>query len=217
MSAPTRIYIESWDRDSRIRQLALDTGDSNDARHGLLEVVRAVVAGRAGSTYNNARSSAGYNAWDYGVRRLREVFRERSDWVKYEENGVEGIVDHHTRIKVTVVSTDSACDPIHSPRNRTPKGPATEKIVDLSAQPSLFPIDGTLESADGYQFWEICVADDGNNVTAELSRPILFQSNHFLKFSERIFLVGPGEWEKVGIESPDTNFPDIEPSVVRRK
>lgn len=216
MSEPTRLYIESRERDERIRQLELDTGESDDARFGLLEVVKAMVAGRASSTDNNARSSAGYNAWDYGVRRLREVYRGFVNWQKYEEEGVEGIVNHHIRVKITVVSTDSACDPSYSPRNRTPKGAATEKIIDLSAQGYFFPPRPKSTDDEGYSFWELCVADDGNDVTAELSKPILFESSYFLKFSERIFLITPGEWKEINIGTSDSDVPNIEPDVRRK-
>jgi hypothetical protein len=215
-TGPTRLYIEPIERDQRIRQLELDIDGSDDAREGLLEVVRAVVAGRANSTDNNARSSGGFNAWDYGIRRAREVYRGHKDWDKFEENGVEGIMNRRLKLKITVVSTDSACDPINSPRNRTPKGPATEKMIDLSVQGTLFPVEEAAETIDGYQFWEICVADDGNAVTAELSRPALFESKYLIKFSERIFLVEPGEWEKIGVVLPDASGSDIEPAVRRK-
>jgi hypothetical protein len=217
MASPTRIYVEPWDRDRRLRQLELVKDDFDDARDGLLEVVRAVASGRANSTDNNARSSAGYNAWDYGVRRVREVYRGFNDWESFEENGVEGIINRRLKLKITVVSTDSACDPLYSPRNRTPKGPATEKIVDLSVQGELFARDDNIDPPGGYQFWEICVADDGNKVTAELSRPELFLSNYFIKFSERIFLIDPGEWEKIGITMPDhSDGIEFEPDVRRK-
>ncbi len=215
MTESTRFFDEPLDRDQRIRELGLDIGELGDARAGLIEVVKAVVAGRADSTDNNARSSGGFNAWDYGVRRIREVFRGRNDWDKYEENGIEGIINRRLRLKVTIVSTNSACNPHCSPRNRTPKGPATEKIVDLAAQATFFPPDD-VERPDGYEFWELCVADNGNEVVAELSRPTMFESNYFIKFSERIFLIEPGEWDAINVSSDDDEGPEIEPRVRRK-
>ena len=52
---------------------------------------------------------------------------------------------------------------------------------------------------------------------AELSRPIEFDSVYFVKFSERIFILGPGDWEKIAISAP-TIEPPLDLTInVRRK
>ncbi|PWB90479.1 hypothetical protein C5688_10385 [Methylocystis sp. MitZ-2018] len=43
--------------------------------------------------------------------------------------------------------------------------------------------------------------DDGQLVRAELSRPIEFSSGYFIEYSERIWILRPGEWEKIAIET----------------
>ena len=212
---PTIIRSEEWDRNKRLRQLGLVLPAFPDPRHGLLEAVRAAVAGRAGTTDNNSRSAAGYNAWDFPLRRLREMYRGFNGWDKFEENGVEGIINPDLKLKIIIVSTDAGtCDPASSPRNRTPKGPATEKVVDLNSQFSLFDLKEQ-DATNGYQSWDLCTFDDGNDVRAELSCPIIFGSSHFIKFSERIFLIDPGEWKKLAV-LPDEGGDDIRVEVRRK-
>jgi hypothetical protein len=212
---PTIIRSEEWDRSKRLRELGLVLPTFVDPRQGLLDAVRASVAGRAGATDNNARSAAGYNAWDFPTRRLREIYRGFNGWEKFEENGVEGIINRERKLKITAVSTDGGtCDPASSPRNRTPKGPATEKVVDLNSQLSLFDFKD-LAKENEYQSWELCTYDDGNDVRAELSCPIIFESSHFIKFAERIFLIDPGEWKKLAI-LPNEDGDDIAIEVRRK-
>ncbi len=208
----TAFYIDPWDRDKRLRDLVLD-------RDPLIEVVRAAVAGRGNCTDNNPKSSPGFYAWDFAITELRRLYRGKDGWDRFEENGVEGIVHHKRKLKITVVSTDfGTCDKLRSPRNRTPKGPATEKITDLNSQYELFPRSDIRRSEDGYQMYVICIFDDGAKVRAELSLPVRFLSNHFIKFSERIFLIGPDEWEKLSVrkdhEGPSGSDIEIK---VRRK
>jgi hypothetical protein len=188
----------------------------DDPRWGLLEAVRAAVAGRANTTDNDVRSAAGYSAWSFPTRRLREVYRGAAGWDKFEENGVEGIIHPERKLKVVAVSTDEGtCDPDRSPRNRTPKGPATGKVIDLNNQLSLFGPGVLAAQQDGYQTWQLCTFDDGCNARAELSCPVNFSGSHVLKFSERIFLIEPGEWQKIAVNTQDVGA-DIVPEVRRR-
>jgi len=212
----TVIRTEEWDRNKRLRELGLVLPGFADPRWGLLEAVRAAVAGRAGTTDNDARSAAGYNAWNFPTRRLREVYRGSGGWDKFEENGVEGIINAERKLKVIAVSTDDGtCDPTRSPRNRTPKGPETGKVIDLNNQMSLFRPEALAAQGGGYQTWEFCTFDDGNDVRAELSCPVHFSGSHFLKFSERIFLIGPGEWQRIAAVVHDDGD-DIVPEVRRK-
>jgi hypothetical protein len=211
----TIIRAEEWDRNKRLRELGLVLPAFPEPRWGLLEGVRAAVGGRADATDNDARSAAGYNAWNYSTRRLRQVYRGFGGWEAFEENGVEGIRNPARKLKITAVSTDAAtCDPTISPRNRTPKGPATQKVIDLNGQLSLFGGAGAGSEGDGFQSWELCTYDDGNDVRAELSLPVKFGSNHFIQFAERIFLIDPGEWKKIAVMPDDAV--EITPAVRRK-
>ncbi len=214
----TVIRSEEWDRNTRIRQLGLVLAGHDDPRWGLLEVVRAAVAGRAGSTGNDARAVAGFNAWSFPTRRLRELYRGHQGWDAFETNGVEGIINEEKKLKVIAVSTDEGtCDPDVSPRNRTRKGPATGSVIDLNSQLSLFGPQELAAQKNGFQTWEVCTFDDGNDVRAELSCPTVFDGGHFIKFDERIFLVDLGEWNRIAIDMDSGGADDIVPEVRRRK
>lgn len=210
---PAIIHAEPDDADRRLRALGLD-------RESLIEAVKACVAARSGCTDNDVQSAPGTVAWHATVRRLRELYRTRG-WEKANLEGIEGIEHPDLRIRVTYVATDQHTGrPNASPRNRTPKGPAEEKVVDLNSQFDLFGDDTrarTSESYDGYSVWHLCVFDDGNAVRAELSRPIAFRDGRVIAFSERIFLLGPGDWEELDLTSDDDGGHDDLDIDVRRK
>lgn len=210
---PTAIYFEEHDRSRRLRELGLD-------RPRLIEVVRAMVAARADTTDNNARSAPGYRAWDAGVCSLRQQYCG-DGWEREVLNGIETIRHPELRIRVTPVNADEGvCCRDSSPCNRAPKGPATGKVIDLNGQMELFPDDPKGRPAkhhDGYSFWQLLVYDDGNAVRAELSRPIEFDGSYFIAFSERIFLIENGDWD-AGSVSPSGEGEDDDIDVdVRRK
>ena len=210
---PALIHAEPDDADRRLKALLLN-------RDALIEVVKACVAARSGCTDNDVQSAPGTVAWHAAVRRLRELYRTQG-WEKANLEGIEGIEHPDLRIRVTYVATDQHTGrPNASPRNRTPKGPAEEKVVDLNSQLDLFG-DHTRarksESHDGYSVWHLCVFDDGSAVRAELSRPIGFEGKHVIAFSERIFLLGPGEWEELDLTSDDDGGHDDLDIDVRRK
>lgn len=190
----------------------------NSTRDQWISVVKAMVAARAGCTVNNAKSSPGFYAWDGGIRRSREIFGKEG-WMNGDDDGIETIVNHDFKRRVTVMNTDAGtADKSRTPRNRTPKGPATEKVVDLNDQIEMFKRKETgAFPEDDFELWYLCVFDNGRTVRAELSRPVEFKSNYFVKFSERIFILEDGDWEKVAIASPSG---DADPGLkidVRRK
>jgi hypothetical protein len=175
----------------------------NSTRSQWIEVVKAMVAARASCTIDNPKASPGFLSWDAGIARMRQIFR-REGWESGDDNGVEHIFNNDFRKKITVMNADSGvCDLNKSPRNRTIKGPAAEKITDLNNQLDLFRREHPREVKEGVaDFWSLCVFDDGQLVRAELSRPIEFNSRYFIEYSERIWILRPGEWERIAIESP---------------
>ncbi|MEA2834393.1 MAG: hypothetical protein QOG66_2595 [Methylobacteriaceae bacterium] len=170
----------------------------NSTRDQWLDVIKAIVAARGACTDNNAKSAPGFHAWDAGVKRMREIFR-REGWEKGDEDGVETIVHNELKKKVTVLNTDcGTADKVRSPRNRTPKGPANEKLIDLNDQMEMFKRrEIAAPPKNQNAMWYLCVYDDGMTVRAELSRPIKFTSSHFVAFSERIFLLQGDDWKKI--------------------
>jgi hypothetical protein len=190
----------------------------NSTRDQWIEVVKAMVAARGGCTDNNARSAPGYYAWDAGVHRMRHIFRKEG-WIIGCEDGVETIAHHELKKQITVMNTDEGtADRFRSPRNRTPKGAANEKLADLNDQYEMFRRHEVgAPPEDHLPMWYLCVFDSGATVRAELSRPVNFYSNYCVLFSERIFLIRGDDWAKIAIETPPH---DIDPGYtidVRRK
>lgn len=184
--------------DRRLRQY-FDTD-----RQQLIEIIKAAVAARAQSTDDSPRSAASYYAWAAATTRLRQMFR-RMGWEKSDENGIETVIEHERKKQIAVMSTDSGtADRDRSPRNRTIKGPASEKIVDLNNQYELFKLDEMAPHEDApYSLWYLCIYDNGSKVRAELSRPVEFTAGYISKFSERIFILEDGDWEKVVLTLPE--------------
>jgi hypothetical protein len=176
----------------------------NSTRDQWIEVVKACVAARGGCTANNAKSAPGFYSWDAGIRRMREIFR-KAGWENGDEDGIETIFNPELKKKISVMNADDGtADPTRSPRNRTPKGPAAEKISDLNDQIEMFKRHEIGAPDDQNAIWYSCIFDDGKTVRAELSRPIEFKSQYFVEYAERIFILGPGDWEKIAITSPHT-------------
>jgi hypothetical protein len=175
----------------------------NSTRDQWIGVVKAMVAARGSCTSHNPKASPGYFAWDAGVTRMRQIFC-REGYDAGDDNGVEHIANKDFRKKITVMNADAGvCDPFRSPRNRTLKGPAGEKLTDLNNQLELFRREHPREVKEGaFDLWQLCVFDDGKLARAELSRPIEFKSGYFIGYSERIWILRPGEWERIAIESP---------------
>jgi hypothetical protein len=207
-----QIYTDPRQVDRRLGQYF------NSTRDQWIEIVKASVGARGGCTTHNARSAPGFYAWDAGVAQMRRIFCKEG----YEaacEDGIELIVNRELGKKITVMNADAGtADSSRSPKNRTLKGPATEKVADLNNQIEMFK-SGETSSApeDSCAIWHLCIFDDGKRVRAELSRPVLFRSGYFVKFSERIFILRDGDWEKVTLMAPT---PEVDQSLeinVRRK
>ena len=146
------------------------------------------------------------------------MFR-REGWEKACEDGLETIINSDLKKKVAVMNTDAGtADANRSPMNRTIKGPAVEKVVDLNNQSEMFKrseVGPLVESP--YSLWYLCIFDDRGKVRAELSRPSEFACGYIVKFSERIFILKDGEYEKVLLEkSADSGAQDFNVDVRRK-
>ncbi len=190
----------------------------NSTRDQWIEVVKAAVAARARCTENNARSAPGYYAWDAGTVRARQIFR-REGWEKGDHNGIETIWNRDLRKMVAVMNTDAGtCETMRSPRNRTWKGPASERIIDLNSQGLLFKREEMGPLAEPpYSLWYPCIFDDAGKVRAELSSPVEYKGGYLVEYSERIFILRDGEWQKVIIESEsDGDAQEFEINITRK-
>jgi hypothetical protein len=206
------IYKESFDSQWRLKELEL-------TREQLIEVVKASVAGRGDCTDNDPPAAPGWNSWRYGVRRLREIFRQEG-WEKNDTNQLSTIANHKLRIKVAVCNTDDGTAiEDRAPRNRSRKGVISERAADINATPYLFSEmaeDAARDTSD-YVTWYLCIYNENEDVRAELSCPSSFEAGYFTKYSERIFILNEGDWKTLDFAQPEDNFvADIEVNVRRK-
>jgi hypothetical protein len=190
----------------------------NSTRDQWIDIVKAAVAARARCTDDFPKSAPGYYAWEAATTRSRQMFR-REGWQKGEEEGIETIVNHDLKKKVAILNTDSGTsDKTRSPRNRTPKGPAQDRVMDLNNQYEMFKRHemGPVKVAP-YSLWYLCIFDDGKKVRAEISRPSEYTSGYIVKYHERIFILQDGGWEKVLLAKPPNYGPQDFEINVRRK
>jgi len=207
------IHSDRRTADRRLRQYFSSTRDQ------WIAVVKAAVAARARCTEDNAKSAPGFHAWDAATARSRQIFR-REGWDRGDHNGIEVIVNHELKKMIAVMNTDGGtADPMRSPRNRTHKGSATERVIDLNNQYEMFRSSDVAPLTEApYSLWYICIFDDGSRVRAELSRPSEYLAGSIVKFSERIFILEEGDWEKVLLEPQggDDHGGELEINVRRR-
>lgn len=190
----------------------------NSRRDQWIDIAKEAVRARARCTDDHARSAPGYHAWDAATARTRQIFR-REGWEKGDLNGIETIINRDFKRMIAILNTDSGtCDPNRSPRNRTKKGPAAGQLIDLNNQADLFKgYEMGPEIEHPYSLWYYCIHDDGKSVRSELSRPIEFADDHIVGFSERIFILQNGDWEKVLLTPPaEDRGPEFEINVRRK-
>ncbi len=184
--------------DRRLRQ------DFSTNRQTFIEIIAAAVAARARCTSDSPRSAGSYYAWAEATARLRQIFRPQG-WGRSDDEGIETIVNHDRRLKIAALSTDEGtADVSRHPKNRTVKGPASERVVHLNNQLEFFEPEEMGPAVESqYSMWYLCIYDDGKRVRAELSRPIEFKGGYVTRFGKRIFLLQDGDWEKVIVTKPD--------------
>jgi hypothetical protein len=149
---------------------------------------------------------------------MRQMFR-REGWEAECENGLETIVNRELKKKVAIMNTDAGtAHADRGPMNRTIKGVACEKIVDLNNQKEMFR-PGEMGPVVGRpcSLWYLCIFDDKKMVRAELSRPIEFSGGYIVDFSERIIILEDGDYEKVLLDrSGDADTQDYDINVRRK-
>lgn len=190
----------------------------NSTRDQWIDIVKASVQARARCTDDFPKSAAGYYAWEAATTRSRQMFR-REGWHKGDEDGIKTIVNHNLKKKIAILNTDfGTCNKARSPRNRTLKGPAQDRVMDLNNQYEMFKIHEMARSKEApYSLWYLCIFDDGKMVRAEISRPSEYSAGYILKYNERIFILQDGDWEKVLLTQPADTKPQEFKINIRRK
>lgn len=216
---PASIIRDDVDVDRRLyEQFGTDRAD-------WITVVQAVVGARRDTTAFDPANAEGLFAYIFGTRAVRELLVARG-YEPCRRDKVEATYSASRAVKVIYQSADRAGEESYCPRAISTKGPASERIIEAS-QPSLFPewdeeerrlIDAA-RAEEAAETWYFMTSVDGDDVRAELSRPYPLLGGQFSGFSERIFILEPGDWSKfAGIDVEGGGpAPDFEISVTRKR
>lgn len=181
-----QVYKENAEVLDKLSTLNLDKQD-------LLHVVRAAMAIKADSGPSDPLNAKGQLMYIHGTRTLRQIHLPKG-WVMDRTDNIESIFHPATGIKVIYQNTDTAAN-YRAPKAISKKGPASARMID-QAQGELFPEWGAEKVIRANaQVWYLCVAYKGDEVYAELSRPLSLEDDQFGEFAERIFIKQTGDEE----------------------
>lgn len=209
---PVIIRAEKAEAQSRVHALDLDPDL-------LFEVVKMAVSAAIDSTPDDPVNAPGTFSYIYGTRGLRQSFCGEV-WLRDRSNSVESIFHPEKQLRVIFQNVDWAADPHRVPKPRSKKGAGSERAclgnqlrLDLPDPPA--PADS--DSDAGVMTFYLMVSHNGDDVRAELSRPVV-KDEKFVSFIERNFLIRGGEWNEIGIidDGDDEGGYDLDIEVFRR-
>jgi hypothetical protein len=205
------IYTQDWEIDERLVPFGV-------TRSELAEVARTVAGARADSVENDPLSAEGQFAYIFGTRSTRALWR-RKGWLLHRAENIESVRHPKLDWLVTYQSVDVAASIITDPRAISGKGAGANRFID-AAQGELFGPEEFRPSAfkrENIGAWFYCVAVNGDDVCAELSRPIGVSGGNFRGFIERIFIIRRGEWSGLSVRPIAGDGPtEFEPVVTRK-
>jgi hypothetical protein len=188
------------------------------------KIILAVVTAHNDAVPYDPKTAAGQFRYIYGTRAVRDTFCPKK-WTPDSAGNIETVYDPATDRKIVYQSVDRAADERNEPKAISGKGPGAARVVSRSTQAFLFPEMEAEASEDRRRenavTWFFCVSIDGDDVRAELSLPRSVDDDleNFKGFIERIFIVGPGDWDTSGIRGLDDDGPggdEIEPVVTKK-
>lgn len=191
----TRIAKDEEDVERRLAELGTNKAE-------MFDIAQRAVAARADSTEDDPLAGPGLLSWIFGTRALRKTFRAKG-WKRNSADNIPSVVNRATGVKLIFQNADSACDVLRDPKAISDKKKASERLVAAAQMTFDFPEaeQGDEEFADvpstAYYYF-VAVRDDGT-VTAELSSPRMIEAGQFRGFHERIFIVNPGDMDRVEV------------------
>ncbi len=173
----------------------------------LLEVIRAAVGARRNATPFHPVTTAGFNAWSEGTAHLRRILVSLG-WRMSDRDNIASIYNAETETKIIFQNAERAGDVLNDPIANSRKGAGAARAVE-QAQYDLFPEvrNRQIEEAQA-KLWCLFVMAEGDDVRAELSRPIAINGEQYDEFHERIVLVRYGEWQ--GLDLSDDSEPPLD-------
>lgn len=181
----------------------------------LLEVIRAAVGARRNATPFHPITTAGFNAWSEGTAHLRRILVSQG-WRMGDKDNIASVYNAETDTKIIFQNAERAGDLLNDPIANSRKGAGAARAVER-AQYDLFPETQIKEIEEARtKLWCLFVMAEGDDVRAELSRPIAINEEQYDEFHERIVLVQHGEWQGLDL-SDDNELPlDFDVTVSRK-
>ncbi len=186
-------------------------------------VIESVATARLSTTPNDPAGAKGYLGWQMGSRRLRDLHVGQDGWDRDDTDQVPAIINSSIGVRIAVMNTDNAtCIEALSPKNRSKKGPVTDKVADINQGTFIDVLDESVARVhkrtkeESFATYFLCVYQEGDDLRGELSLAVETSAGYIAKYDERIFILG-GEAvppEPVKKKRPDESDFDIP---VRRK
>ncbi|MEJ2626500.1 MAG: hypothetical protein P8Z80_18915 [Pseudolabrys sp.] len=206
------IYREDWEIDARLVPFGV-------TRRELIEIARIVAGARADTVENDPVTAEGLFAYIFGTRATRALWRTKG-WRLHRSENIEAV--RHPKVmdwRIIYQSVDIAASISVEPRAVSGKGAGAERFIQAT-QPSFFPSEEVKPSKfapEDRGTWFYCVSVNGDDVRAELSRPISVGGGNFEGFYERIFVIRDGEWSGLDVKPLADDGPtEFEPVVTRK-
>src|ERR1051325_12089785 len=204
------IYKEDWEIHPRLVPFGV-------TRPELVEVARVVVGARADAVDNDPLTAEGLFAYIFGTRATRALWRSKG-WLLHRAENIESVC-HPKQLewRVTYQSVDLAASLSHDPQAISGKGAGADRFI---GQHELELDESKISEfkPENRGAWFFCVSVNGDDVRAELSRPVGVGHDNFDGFYERIFIVRDGEWPRLSVMPlPEGGPTEFEPVVVRKR
>jgi hypothetical protein len=197
-------------------------GDLNLTEQDLREAIRIGYGHAAGCTNHDPCSLPGTLAWGKGTGHLRDILKLRG-WTADSLSNFETVV-HPSNSHAVALAAGTADTGRRGglPRTRTPKGPATSRVVRRNAQLSFVgndPAFGDAPVADKDRATWLLLHHydkDAGEIRLELSWPAEMSGKQVTGWRERILLVAVPFSSDVEIPIDDEDDIDIDVDVSRR-
>lgn len=201
------IYKDAVDANLKLSEFGI-------TKQELIRVPLAAIAAYNESVSIDPISAKGLLMYIHGTRAIREVLLPKG-WQVDRTDNIESTYHPELGVKIIYQNSNTAAISSQDPQAICNKGPAARRIVELS-QGCLFKeweeeriINLKKETSKANaQIWFLCVHVNGDNVYAELSCPESIEDGKFSGFSERIFILGPGEFESLDLDKMNDDLED---------
>lgn len=181
-----KIYSESFLISSKLAEFGCSINELQD-------VALSAVAARNEATALHPINAPGMFSYMEGVAALRLSFLQIDGWEVHRWNGVEGVRNKELGLIILFQNVDTACG-IHQPQAISQKGDAVHDLVDNPTGFLWEEMAQEVRATENSEVWFFCVASNGENVRAELSRPREIKNGNFGALAERIFVIQDDDW-----------------------